>query len=62
MNNWSDKLPRQKRKKESSAYMVRPSKRVNDWLLEQSNKHPGVSINKIIIAIIESVMEKDIEG
>lgn len=59
MTNWKDKLPLAKKKKTSSAYMIRPNKRVNDWLIVQSEKHRGVSINKIIVAILEATIERE---
>jgi hypothetical protein len=57
--SWENNLPIKKKKDSSDAWMVRPKKELKEWLNKQVEKHPGVSGNQIIIAILEDAMKRD---
>lgn len=57
--SWESKLPKSKSvpKKMIEGIMVRPSIEVCEWLASQADKY-HVSVNKIVLAIIEDAKEK----
>lgn len=54
MTDWRKHLPKPKpTQKVIQAVMVRPSAEACEWLVQQSEKH-GVSVNQIVVAMIEA--------
>jgi len=58
--NWENELPEKLKKPTSDSWMIRPSPELRVWINAQTEKHPGVSGNKIIVAILTSAMKEDI--
>ena len=60
--SWENELPKKLKKPSSDAWMIRPNPELKAWINAQIEKHPGVSGNQVIVAILMSAMKNDGQG